>query len=487
MQDPELSSRNGTGPRASMVSKKVRPALDLSREADRPPGAEESRVKVILHPRQFSERFRVAASLTPRYSSTPLLETVRLEADEGGNARLHARSFEAEVSLAVPVLKVISPGAAQLPAEEFGRFLKQTPAASLTVERPTQKKPPSAGPGTRSEVVLARDTRESRTFATFDPAEFPTKPPGEVKGPVTLRAWRLSRLIRRTLFSTDPAATRYALGGCHVSHVEGCLHLVATDGQRLVDAFEAVPFPTPPPMRARRRAKPVGSHVVSANALRTLAQVLDLFQNASATVGFTGKGLFRVTSGEFSFTANPLKGRFPEWESILPQAAIATAEVLDSSALHRLCGAKAGLRAGGDPLELRLQRRRLTVKELGQGGEVMIFVRPSLLITDEEVVAVVRRADLADYLAEVKAPFSLAFPSEEGQPLAFQTEGFRYFVTPTDRDGAPPKGLAATTDDESPEPDEEPPSEEAQGIRVPSLENGDDGTRAGQATAGRAG
>lgn len=444
-------------------------------------------MKVILHPRQFFERFRAVASLAPRHTSTPLLETIRLEVDESGHARLHARSLEAEVSLTVPLLKVMSPGVVQMPADEFGRFLKQAAGGSIVIERPAQKKSPSAGRGTRSETVIARDSRESKSFETFDPDEFPTKPPGEVKDPVTLRAWRLARIIRRTLFATDDTATRYTLGGCHVSHEEGCLHFVATDGHRLADAFEAVAVPTAPPMRARRKARAVGSRVVSARVLRTLVQVLDLFENATATVGFTGKGLFRVMSGEFSFSAKPLEGRFPTWESIVPESARGVAEIPDPSSVHRVLRNGVGHKAGEEPLELRLRRRCLTVKQPGQGVEVQVIAHPPLPITDEEVSATIRRNDLSDYLAVMKGPFSIAFPSEEGNPLTFHTDGLSYFVMPTDRDGAPPKALSVTKVSPTPELDEEPPAEEAQSVRVPSLENDNNGSHAGQTPAGRAG
>lgn len=439
-------------------------------------------MKVSINPGQFLKCFHVAACLIPRYGPSPVLETVRLEVSEGGAARLWARSLNAQLSLAVPVIKVLTPGACQLPAQEVERFLKKARCGVLVVERGGQKKHPAAGPGTLSEEIAIRVGDDTRAFPTCDPADFEIKAMAAVRNPVSLRAWRLSRLIRQTLFAADVDAPRYALGGCHILQAGGRLNVVATDGHRLAHAFEEVPGPTPP--KPRRLSKRPPSCVYSVQALGPLLEALDLFTNEMVSVGITTSGELQVTAQGLSLWATPLAGCFPDWESVAATSTTTVAEVQDALTVGRTLGRKGSHKVKDAALSLAVRGRYLEMNCPDEGIETRTVVRSLLAEDGAEATVRIHLDDLVDYLAVVRPPFSIALPAEQGQPILFESEGFRYLVMPEDL--ASRVGPPTAVNDSQSEPVQKPPLAEAQVVDdcVP-VEVSEHGTSAGKAPSGR--
>ena len=64
----------------------------------------------------------------------PVLETVQLEVTPEGQGWLHAQNFDSGCSIALPLMKVSSPGAVQLSRDQVVKALKGTKGQAVWFE-----------------------------------------------------------------------------------------------------------------------------------------------------------------------------------------------------------------------------------------------------------------------------------------------------------------------------------------------------------------
>ncbi len=437
-------------------------------------------MKVLLNPKQFLERFHVPVALLSPCGTTPVRSTVWLETDNSALGRLHARNHESELSVVVPLIKVIEPGNAELPAKEFAQWLRETRTGAASLELSQSVAPQGAG---RIQEIRLHALGKETVFPLLAAQSFSKPKLGAFQWSVGLRAWRLNRLINQSLFAADVDSQRYALGGCLVVHEEGCLSFTATDGHRLAHAYEPVSLTAG--TRSNKTTRKKGSKVVSSRALHVLSDLCGLFPNSELTLGFIAKGVFQASAGEFVLTARELPGRFPPWNGLISDTQTPSVEGLDLNYLCRILTSPRRTEAGDGLVELRIRNRKLIVSQIDRG---IVTVNPAcgeITAAAEGKFAVIRRPDIMSVCLTTNGPASLSFPQGEGQTLRFESEGFRYLVMPMDRDEAQESCAHQATDEPPRQPSEGPPAEEAQSVDVTSLGEHAHGTHAEKAPSRR--
>lgn len=432
-------------------------------------------MQVRINPRQVLPRLRALTPLVGRHYPSPILETVRLDATPDGRGTLRATDLEAGAEVEVPLLKVIRPGVAQLPHRAITKAIADAKAGSVEIEGlPPETLPLAADPKLPSRKVAVVTPSTLVTLPTFDPQYFPGIAVAEPTHAVEVPAWKLRRLIARTQFAADEHATRYALRGCAFEFADGTLHAIATDGRGLAHAFEHAAgsgLIAPPAARVGGEVRPLAP-VVSSRALKALAALLETFEYAGLTLGFTPDGWFRVQGPGLVFVARLLEGQFPTWKQVFPRPSETAARVTDPKRLLRALKEAARYTTWDRrAVELRLRGHELTVAVENALARTTraIAVRNLSEAPEGEASVVIDPAHLLGYLAAETRPFVLSFPPEEGTPLVCQAEGFRYALMPLEQPERPTTGVPApgpldrpdATDSQQEPEREAPPQDEA--------------------------
>lgn len=166
--------------------------------------------------------FAMVASVAPARSPKPILQNLKLVADEDG-ATLMATDLEVGIRHRVLGIEVDSPGSVILPTAKFGSILKAWDDDEVSLF-------------TDDQHLHVRGARSKYKLGLEDPALFPESPEFKsTNGYFEIAPSLLRTAIRRTVFATDVESARYALGGILVEHDPQAdrLTFVATDGRRL--------------------------------------------------------------------------------------------------------------------------------------------------------------------------------------------------------------------------------------------------------------
>src|SRR5512135_440087 len=409
------------------------------------PSGKETRVHVCVNPKQFLPRLKALAPLVGRHYPSPILETVQMQATEDRRGVLRATNGDAGAEVEVPLLKVIRPGAVQLPTNSIIKAITDAKTWSVDIEElASDTLLFSLDPKVPSRKVAVRTPQCSVTLPTYDPEPFPAITPVELTQAVEIAAWRFRRLLARTHFAADEDSTRYALGGCAFEFSDGALHCIATDGRCLAHAFENATGTglTPPPTTTVGGDERPLAPAVPIRALKALAGILDTTEYPALTLGFTPEGKFQVRARGLLFVARLLEGRFPPWKEVFPEPSKTALRVMDPGRfLQVLKETTRYTTRQSRATELRLHRHVLTIVVENDRARTTreLVVRNLSEASDndynKEASIVVDPRYVLEYLAAQTQPFVLSFPPEKGTPLLCESEGFRFALMPLERAG----------------------------------------------------
>jgi DNA polymerase-3 subunit beta len=254
-------------------------------------------VRIVVDRAAFLKAAQTCESVTPKRDVKPVLQHLKLVADEGGGCTLSATDLEVGVRLNFTGVKVDGPGECMLPAALVVQIFGAAQDDELTV----------AADGDRFTVTGASTEFEHPTEAVD---HFPDVPAFDKAAYHEVQADALGLAIRRTVpFVAATEHLRFgATTGVAWDVVVDSATLVATNGRHM--AVVAVP--------ATKHGKPKGKEGVSsvpAKAMRLLARL----------VGDEGTVRFAFTPNDACFatdvatvTSRLVEGRFPSWKNVIP-------------------------------------------------------------------------------------------------------------------------------------------------------------------------
>ena len=255
-------------------------------------------MKIQFDPKDFSPKFKLAASVAAARDTKPILQNVKAKADKKSGVILQATDTELGIRIHVSC-DVAANGEAVLPTKRLTQILDLTGEEQLTIE------------STDSSTVVSGE-KEKYNLNTQSPDEFPNVEEFEETAYHDIPANALKEMIRRTTFATDTENVRYALGGVYFEMVDDNISVVATDGRRL--AWQ------------EGKGTCVNDHKVETSILpvRTL-QILERVLN-DKSIDDDDDIKMAISSNRVLFQCKDVtlfsrlvEGRFPKWRSIIPK------------------------------------------------------------------------------------------------------------------------------------------------------------------------
>jgi DNA polymerase-3 subunit beta len=218
---------------------------------------------------------------------------VQLEAQDG-QLRLSATDLSHH-SLATIPCEVMEPGYVVLPASTFNDFISRLPTATFTLS--TQ---PESGQAT---LRYGRNTVVINGFGREMLPEFPQISPAH-SATITLPAGTLTTLSRELLFACGKDDYRPMLKGVFVQVRNGQLVMVATDGNRLSHAWQAMPG-----YREMEQSVILPSKMLAEGARINAAEPVTMR---------LGTDLVELSTAHLIVTGRLLAGQYPDYDRVIP-------------------------------------------------------------------------------------------------------------------------------------------------------------------------
>jgi len=255
-------------------------------------------MKIQFDPKEFSPKFKLAASVAAARDIKPILQNVKIKADKKIGAILQATDTEIGIRIRIDC-DVVNNGEAVLPTKRLTQLLDVTRDDRLFIESAENK-------------VIFSDEKTKLDLNTQEPDEFPNVEEFEETAYHEIPAKALKEIIRRTVYATDTEAARFALSGVCFEMEGDNISVVATDGRRL--AWQ------------EGKGNCVNEHKVETAILpvRTL-QILERVLN-DKSIDEDDEIKMAVSSNRVLFHCKDVtlfsrlvEGRFPKWRTIIPK------------------------------------------------------------------------------------------------------------------------------------------------------------------------
>ena len=241
--------------------------------------------------------FGMVGGVVPIRSPKPILQNVKLVADEGDGSVLMGTDLEVGVRHRVLGMKVEQPGSVILPTAEVGSILRTSTDLELAIE-------------SDEERMVVHGLRAEFTLPVEEAGLFPDVPDFGALSFHVVAAADLKKLIRRTIFATDAESTRYALGGILVELQAGSISMVGTDGRRLARMTALLEAENDPDM-------PSGSTVIPVKALKLIERhLVDGDPPVHLTIQSGTAVLIRTENAVIY--SRLVEGRFPRYQDVFP-------------------------------------------------------------------------------------------------------------------------------------------------------------------------
>jgi DNA polymerase-3 subunit beta len=370
-------------------------------------------VKIEINREEFLSVFQTAASISPTRSPKPILQNVKLIAEESA-ATLLATDMEIGVRLNVPGVSVDTPGKCILPVQRFNSVLRESSDETLSIE-------------TDDSGSIVKGKNSKFRLPAENPDEFPDIIDFEEESYFEVPANLLKQMIRRTLFATDAESARFALGGILLEVDNDQLVAVGTDGRRLAKMEGPLKKVGTPPQNESKTIVPTKSMQSIDRALPDRDEPVQFVSKANDV-------LVRFSQGVIS--SRLVEGRFPPWRDVFPKR--------DSAVTINL---------NVGPVFSAVRQAAIVTSEESRGID-LTFGKGSLVMTGntadvgesrvempipfdgEEIVLTLDHRYFSDFLKvlEPQATFQMEIENSEGAAICSTDDGYGYVIMPLSRD-----------------------------------------------------
>jgi len=238
---------------------------------------------------------RVTKNIKGGRSGIPVLDTVRLEADEEGYLTLDFTNLDIWQKVTFPV-EVISGGSALVNADRLSRAIALMEDEEVTIE-------------VAAKGLVVQGKFGNYTFATLPAAEFPSEPPSVPEDGSMMfycTGSFLASAIETVDFSLCKDDGRYALQALKVEVAPKSLRLVTTDGRRLSMFDRALPA-----------VAEKGEALIPASTVKAIKALAADADAAQVTV-YADKAAVDVWCGAWWLHSKLQDSQFPNYRQVLP-------------------------------------------------------------------------------------------------------------------------------------------------------------------------
>jgi DNA polymerase-3 subunit beta len=194
-------------------------------------------------------------------------------------------------------MKVDQPDSVILPTQRIGSILRTSTDEEIAIE-------------TDGDHLIVRTLHAEFKLPGEDPSIYPEVPDFAATSYHEVSSADLRKLIRRTMFATDPESTRYALGGVLVELTDETITMVGTDGRRLARM-------TAPAEAKNGATPPAGSPVIPVKALRLIERNLS-DDDPPVHLAIQAGAAVLVRTERAVIYSRLVEGRFPRYQDVFP-------------------------------------------------------------------------------------------------------------------------------------------------------------------------
>lgn len=241
--------------------------------------------------------FAMVSGVVPARSPKPILQNVKLIADEEDGSVLMGTDLEVGIRHRVLGVRIEEPGSVILPTVQMGSILRTSGDEELELRSDDDR-------------LIVRGRHSEFSLATEDPSLFPEVPDFAATSYHIVPAADLRKLIRRTIFATDLESARYALGGVLVELGPDSIAMVGTDGRRLARMSAGATAENEP-------GTPSGTPVIPVKALKLIERNLVDDDSLVHLAIQSGTAVLVQTEGAVIYS-RLVEGRFPRYQDVFP-------------------------------------------------------------------------------------------------------------------------------------------------------------------------
>ena len=241
--------------------------------------------------------FAMVSGVVPARSPKPILQKVKLVADDEQGSTLLGTDLEVAIRFRVLGIKVDRPGSVILPTQVMQSILRTTLDEEIAIED-------------HDEQILIRGLHAQFKHLSEAPSLFPEVPDFSADAYHIVAAADLKRLIRRTIFATDLESTRYALGGVLIELTPESVTMVGTDGRRLARM-------TAPAQTENNPASPSGNPVIPVKALKLIERNLN-DDDPPVHLAIQAGTSAVIRTERAVIYSRLVEGRFPRYQDVFP-------------------------------------------------------------------------------------------------------------------------------------------------------------------------
>ncbi|MFO0891981.1 MAG: DNA polymerase III subunit beta [Isosphaeraceae bacterium] len=241
--------------------------------------------------------FAMVSGVVPARSPKPILQNVKLVADEDDGSVLMGTDLEVGIRHRVLGVRIEEPGEVILPTVQIGSILRTSGDEDLELS-------------SDDEHLIVRGRHSEFKLSTEDASLFPEVPDFAATSYHVLPAGLLKKLIRRTVFATDLESARYALGGVLVELGAETVAMVGTDGRRLARMEAPASAENSPP-------SPSGTPVIPVKALKLIERNL-VDDDVTVHLAIQAGTAVLVQTESAVIYSRLVEGRFPRYQDVFP-------------------------------------------------------------------------------------------------------------------------------------------------------------------------
>jgi DNA polymerase-3 subunit beta len=260
-------------------------------------------IKVPLKP--FAAAFSAVSAAVPSRSPIEALKYVRAEVHQDRETlSLYATDSNVSLRVELRLPSLAEPCVALLPAELVSSLLRELDGDEIGLEFSANT----------TSVVITSGSNEWK-LSTALAADFPPVKTLADTPTCTVSVADLKRCLTRTVFATDAASMRYALGGVLIEVGPERATFAATDSRRLaVDSCQA------------ELNKP-GSNVAGVVPQKAVKLIVAAMNGETAVIAMSDSAM-SVNGDGVTVTAQLVQGRFPDFRKVIPNRFNATMETV---------------------------------------------------------------------------------------------------------------------------------------------------------------
>ncbi len=253
-------------------------------------------MKVRFNRMSLQEALGFVASIVPAKSPKPILQCVKITADEDG-VRIISTDLEVGINFRIVQAEVDSGGEVVVPAAKVNAIVRESIDDVLEFD------------SDEAEVHIRGNDSHFSIYSHI-PEQYPEVACEDVEADLGIPLLTIQEGVEQTLFAAAKESSKYAFNGVLWEIDEHYLNLVSTDGRRLVRKMALLDVDIPENF--------IGKRVIVPTKTMILIDRIAGSKNDTVGVRFMDNHLL-LSCGDVIIHSNLIDGVFPRYQDIIPE------------------------------------------------------------------------------------------------------------------------------------------------------------------------